>query len=556
MNRIIRAYLVIPVMLLLTSCCGQKVVRDLSDIESYIDDRPDSALVAIRQIDSTALRTKAQKAKFALLHAMALDKNYIDTADTRIIQPAVDYYDRHGCPEDRLKANYYLGRALYNDKQYNKAIIAYSSAEEQMVFSQDSKYCGMLCVGLADTYSKTFDYVQAQEYIEKAILYFSKYGKSDYIKMAEMRRAGNYARLENWNDARDCYEALLSDATLSNDLRYLVEADYASFLVFSPISGDSLALELFANVLKAKGKLNNYDQYGAYAYSLYAAGFQEQSDAIIHHLSSASGADKYYYHYYNHLIEKHKGQYRQAYNSLYEAKNIADSVAEVAKIQSASKALDNYLRQMEIEKRLRLKNRYQFVLNILLIFIIISCALAFYSWNKNRINLQEQGRMSFTIESLKKQVRDLSTDTKDKDEQINKLLRLNTKARFQYLASLYEVIYPFRNEEDRDSDGVLYRKIERLVSNLRNDKIAQKKFEDALNNESGGIMRRFRIDYPDLSDKEYLLASYIFAGFDNTTIMLIMGNSTLEYTRVKKNRLKTKISKSTVKEKDIYISYF
>ncbi len=94
---------------LFLSCGGGKIMRDLLDIQSYINDRPDSALVAIRQIDTTALRTKAIKAKYALLLAMSLDKNYIDTADTRIIQPAVDYYERHGSFEERLKAYMYLG---------------------------------------------------------------------------------------------------------------------------------------------------------------------------------------------------------------------------------------------------------------------------------------------------------------------------------------------------------------------------------------------------------------------------------------------------------------
>ena len=65
-------------------------MRRLSDIESYIDTHPDSALVTFRQIDTLSLKTKAQKAKFALLHALALDKNYIDTSTTSIIMPAVD----------------------------------------------------------------------------------------------------------------------------------------------------------------------------------------------------------------------------------------------------------------------------------------------------------------------------------------------------------------------------------------------------------------------------------------------------------------------------------
>ncbi len=53
--------------------CGRDISRDLlSDIESYIDSRPDSALAAIRQIDTTALHGRAVKAKYSLLHAIAL----------------------------------------------------------------------------------------------------------------------------------------------------------------------------------------------------------------------------------------------------------------------------------------------------------------------------------------------------------------------------------------------------------------------------------------------------------------------------------------------------
>ena len=83
------AYFYLFLSLLLVSCSERRTMRDLLDIESYIDARPDSALVAIRQIDTLSLNTKAQKAKFALLHAMALDKNYIDTTDLRVIAPAL-----------------------------------------------------------------------------------------------------------------------------------------------------------------------------------------------------------------------------------------------------------------------------------------------------------------------------------------------------------------------------------------------------------------------------------------------------------------------------------
>ena len=120
----------VAALFLLASCGRADITSRLSDIESYIDSRPDSALAAIRQIDTTELRGRAAKAKYALLHAIALDKNYIDTADTRVVQPAVDYYDRHGSPEQRLKAYMYLGTEQYNAGRYNQAIVSFSHAAE------------------------------------------------------------------------------------------------------------------------------------------------------------------------------------------------------------------------------------------------------------------------------------------------------------------------------------------------------------------------------------------------------------------------------------------
>ncbi len=125
--------------------CGRDITRQrLSDIESYIDSRPDSALAAIRQIDTAALRGRAVKAKYSLLHAIALDKNYIDTADTRIVQPAVEWYDRHGSPEERLKAYMYLGTEQYNAGRYNQAIVSFSKAAEFAESVEDQNLLGIL----------------------------------------------------------------------------------------------------------------------------------------------------------------------------------------------------------------------------------------------------------------------------------------------------------------------------------------------------------------------------------------------------------------------------
>jgi len=53
-------------------------------------------------------------ARYSLLNAMAIDKNYIDTTSLEIIAPARDYYPKYGTPTEALRTFYYLGRIYQN----------------------------------------------------------------------------------------------------------------------------------------------------------------------------------------------------------------------------------------------------------------------------------------------------------------------------------------------------------------------------------------------------------------------------------------------------------
>ena len=55
-------------------------------------EKVDSCLTVLRSIDTTTLTRPADKARWSLLYAMALDKNYIDTTDLSVLQPAIDHY--------------------------------------------------------------------------------------------------------------------------------------------------------------------------------------------------------------------------------------------------------------------------------------------------------------------------------------------------------------------------------------------------------------------------------------------------------------------------------
>ena len=89
MKKLLIIFILLPSCL--TSCRNSEAVRQMNDIETYIQTRPDSALTVLSQMDTSSLRHPRERAQFALLYAIALDKNYIDTTDIGVIRPAVEY---------------------------------------------------------------------------------------------------------------------------------------------------------------------------------------------------------------------------------------------------------------------------------------------------------------------------------------------------------------------------------------------------------------------------------------------------------------------------------
>ena len=123
-----RLLLLIIRAITIVSCNGARkseTFRVLEDVDSYIEARPDSALAVLEDIDVEDLESREEKAKYALLMSMALDKNYIDKTDFEVLQPAIDYYENHGSATDKLRTFYYQGRIYYNRGEPEEAMECY-----------------------------------------------------------------------------------------------------------------------------------------------------------------------------------------------------------------------------------------------------------------------------------------------------------------------------------------------------------------------------------------------------------------------------------------------
>lgn len=147
---------------------GNQIAATLDNVESYINDRPDSALALLRAVDTTALRSHALRARAALLHQIALDKCYIDVVSDSILAPA-NWYLRHGTADQKLKTWYYRSVLARNAGDRDEQMLCLVRGERFIPRARDPLYAGFVYTAKRVAFLDLFDLEDASVNAEKAV---------------------------------------------------------------------------------------------------------------------------------------------------------------------------------------------------------------------------------------------------------------------------------------------------------------------------------------------------------------------------------------------------
>lgn len=145
--------------------------------ENLMETNPDSALKILSTFDKNSLISNRDKARYALLMSMALDKNFIDTTNFNVLQPAIDYYFENGTYDEKLKTYYYQGRIYQNRNDFNKAMVCFLKAKD-----------------FKGHYTDTLTY--ANMLVAQGQLYFRSYQIDNYIKN-NLEASDLYSKIKN-----------------------------------------------------------------------------------------------------------------------------------------------------------------------------------------------------------------------------------------------------------------------------------------------------------------------------------------------------------------------
>ena len=541
MNKLfLKIFISVSGFILLYSCDAYDVQHKLYDVESYIMERPDSALAVLDSMDRSCLTSDRLRAHHALLHAMALDKNFIDVTDDSIASVAVEYFSKKGPEKYKARALYYLGLSYYYAQDYDKAIIEFTKAEKVAEMC-DSLYWGMIKSLQSNTYSKTYNGKEALSNLEQAYDIFSNLSLDYYVNASALGLAKLYFN----NNNRFKADSLLSKLIMSKDIDSRVRFSAIQSKAYLNVSDSNYdydeAILLYDILLKECTSCMSYRDYWAYAYALINSGRQRESQDIVAQLSQVDTSTTAYYWQY--LIEKSKGNYSEALTLL--EKSVTANNIEVTDALEQSLALsqrDYYKSQSELSEY-KADNRKLTVISISVVSVMILLLLLWGTSVYIRRQREEKEYYLNYADEISRQLEAYKTG--DYPELKRKYIELY-KSKFEVIGNLYEQYTLFDGK--KNAEHAIYERVSSIVEDFRNDYGNIRSLESVLNEDMDNIVANLRNEMPRFKEMDYSIFCFMLIGFDATTISHLL-NTTMNVIYIRKSRMKKSIEETNPEHK-------
>ena len=545
--------LVITLLIVISFVSCSNTYSQLQEIESYIEEDPKRALEEIRNLNpDNFLFSQRTKAKHALLHSMALDKNYIDLTTDSIIAPAVKYYSKHGSADDRLLMHYYMGRIYANTGNLDKAAIEYTRGEE---FVGDVKFklaIGRLYNAFASVYSKTGNAKKEIEYALKAYSLFEALGNVRLLNITKGKLAMGYANAREFDKADSLYNesvALLEEDSVSMAV-YL--GNYARLKVLSPNPEPNVAIRLLSRISTEYKKPLTADLYCVYAYALQLTGKINECDSIIGQLAKFGISELDYWRY---LIYKHRGDNKMALECLENSSRRYERQMISLLSNTTDNALKDYYSSEAEKNKLQMKLKVSYLLLALVLFAAIAAYVIIHLARANRKKAQDIENSLLLYENVCRTLEVYGTQYAEQNNSIDMLRSELAQSYKKQFSTIGELCLTYLTKQDKkDVKDHIYKKVVNMIANISDDKKLHKKLEAQINAELDNILINMRADMPDLTDEDMRFISYCIVGFDATIISTIL-NISCSNVYTKKSRFKSRIKELDSPRKEHYLRF-
>jgi len=517
----------------------------LNQAEVLMQEKPDSSLNILEQIDPDNLSRRKDKAKYALLYSQALDKNYFDKTNDSLILVAINYYQEHGTEREKMLAYYYLGRVQYNAHAYQNAIISFLQAEEYALHAGDYLYCGLIYRNISDIYNDTYNTAEELKYAQKAYDCFCQADASLHKDYALLALGIAYGNASDRTKEKELLEQTIVLAQERCDTA-LWGACLSSYALCHEIIRDYRKAK--ESILAIKNRLMlpiDHSDWSTLAHCYVQENKTDSVDFCLNEAwhSAATSADSAKISLRIYWIEKIRNNPQKALNALEYCNDFQITVSRQMLQQSVITTQRDHFRSRADAATYKLKANHR--LGIIVILSICLFAGAVIFWLYRRIQ-----RKNTEIERYMNIASDIQDVLQSKNTEMSHLVTQLFHEKFELIDSLGCTYYERRDTPNEQI--AIYNEVKRAIQNLGTDKQTKSELERIVNLCNEDILKKIRAQIPEIKMADYDLFCYLCAGFSYRVISIFM-QTKIDNIYNRKSRLKMLIGNSAAASKVLFL---
>lgn len=513
----------------------------LNFAEAVMNQKPDSALIILREIDPQTIQSSKETARYALLMSQALDKNYIDVTSDSLINKAVNYYSRHKNNTYRMLSHYYHGLVLKNAREYSSAIIALENAERDGIMLQDYHYLGLIYRNKSDVFNLTNNHREAIECMKTAIHFFELANEPVYKAYATFSLSVVHLNNKDYMQADSLLNDLVQNTTDAN-LLHSCHLRQASILAMNSQNPEK-ALFYYRQVPRRYYQILDCAYY---ALSHEKIGNRDSSDYWMKegYVRCRNHADSATIDFVKSKIELRRNHFQEAFKLVNHATYVQDSLVRILLQQSVSVAQRDYYKSeaaLQKERMIATKRTWTLLCTIaVLILAMVFAGIIWRSREKDRLLKDQMAHLAINNQTLEKVYKENAL-----------LLGSLFSSRIAHLDTLNERYY--RLEEGKEKDAV-FKEIKDCVASMRKNPEIYHSLEKDLDRYCDGVMTKLRAQVPRIKGENLKIIMLFFAGISDDVVHLLLNTTSAQSLRMTRSRFRKEILSAQAPDSELFLN--
>lgn len=449
-----------------------------------------------------------------------------------------------GQRQDRARSWYEQGLSQLEAGDPTKAIVSLIQAQKMADNTPDIRLQADIQQAMGNTYSKNYLFEDALACYDKAEKGYEAVKDTASLNMLLYAKAKTFNNLKRYPDADSLFLRLARNRSLDSVFQAKVFADIALMKVTH--EQEYRFGQIYYNYAVAlRPSFSDFNHWGAYAYALEQTGSPAKADMLLNNLEKRRADSLLSTLIWKGKILAHRGAYQEAAATfeaaLEKQSENLNTVLHQSALRTQRDFFENSLQQARRENRM--------IRMIIVLFFLVLMAAVYVGFILLR-RRQEQARAEeqALLEASRQLTQQVVSQQEDRARLQAQYAHIQ-QGHFKEMGALLKTALEENETNIYAKQLSMFAKAKRAMDEIRADSGSERSFEEKLNECFDQVMTRLREEIPNHTDEYYRFAGFVFAGFDNQTLMALTGTRSLDSVYAKKKRLRQDIAASSAPHK-------